>query len=633
MKMQRMMFEGAAMMLVLALLTVVLTVPACKEQLGVNSVPQARNLSGNVQIAPFGIALNGATVNLRLCSGQDIQTTVTDNAGRFEFKDVPIVPEGNCYRVLVQAPGYNPKDTTVACNCTQLLVGIVYLTVSTCDLDVTPAVKDFGTRKTGETDSLLVTVQNPGTMPVNIQSFSLARKDQGFTLDSLTMATGASIGANRTDTRTFRVRFTAPRIGDFRDTVLIYKHCSSDPERVILHANVATCALTVVPPAVNFGTMEAVYADSTINVTITNTATVPATIDSFWIEPAGVFTITPASTRRTLAAGVSMTVAVRARALAAGTPAGKLVVRTDCSSATEVPIAAVSEAPSCNISQPNVVWTNIAVGRAESTDVYVKNTSQVARLRVDAISVTTTSPAGSPNVYSVRVDASGLPYWIKPKDSLKVVLYFNPAAVTNYQGALGITSNSTNSCGAGTFSLIAAGVKAPESAPGVLLRWSPFTSTGQTYFGWRFTARAAQPDSFNHCDKLYGSNNAALPQNQFGTSTADFNFGGYSESSPTTTIELAAIRGAYLIPRPTPSDPTYKLSNPAYELFPESTFSTSTKGCGIPFKVGDIVAIKQIESGRYALILIKYVGYNSEGIQELGFDAKFDIPIRTLQRH
>jgi hypothetical protein len=623
----RIIYGGLAGILAALVIAMIPIMSSCKKELGVDPVPQARDLVGSVRETPSGRSLRSANVNLQLCDGTNIQTTSTDSAGNFVFSGIPIIPAGSCYRVIVQAAGYVPKDTTVNCNCDQLQVGVLYVSVTSCLLTVAPPAVNFGARGPGESVDTLFTVKNPGVVAVTITQLRLtgAPGTTGFTLDATNARVAEDVLPGNADTRSFNVRFSSTQPGVHRDTVLIGKGCDNAPNRVPLEATIATCALSFTPSALNFGILENGYRDSTITVVVRNTSLITAHIDSIWVEGGATFTIDTSGARRSLAPNATMTIRVTAHPLAP-TPVpvtGRLVIRTDCNSDQNCPATVTIEAPQCEIPAFSINWESQR-GNADTLTIFIINKSIVARLRVDSVIASTTSPSASPNVFEAKVRALGPSYYVKAGDTLKVDVIFRPVDIVQYLGSVQVFSNSQTPCGGTGLGLVATGLRAPSSYPGVLLKWSPFTSTTFLYKGWRFTERKAVADSNNYCN-ITTSIGDSIPRGEFGINIADFRFGGLL---PNGKINISGLRGVKWLANGASGA---QLSDPRFKTLTSADFASSN-GCLSQFSLYDIIAIRQYESNYYGLIYITAAGYNSEGIQFILFDTIYDIYIPFRNR-
>jgi hypothetical protein len=612
----------------------VLFMSSCKRELSTDSVSQARDLVGTVLLSPGNVAVDSATVILRLCDGTQLQTTLTNAAGQFTFANVPIVPEGSCYRVSVQKERHEPKDTSVNCNCSQLQVGIVFLRMqsSYCELEVKPDSIIFGILLPGSVRDTTGRIRNLGPTEVGIRAVYLRSTgsvtgSRGFSLDIGGTNITAAVGPNSSDTRLFGVHFAQTSQGQYRDTVIVEKTCGATPEAVILSARIATCTLSVAPATLNFGTLEYGYRDSTLTVTIRNASPVTATIDSIWWEGDSIYTMDKSGALPSLAPGSSMTVRVTAHPTATGTRQGRLVVRSSCGADQYSTASVVIQQPTCRTVRDST-WDNlIPAGDIDSATFRIINESTVARLRIDSIAVITTAPSSTPNVFSCVVLQAGPPYWLNTNGWITVRVYFRPVALAQYSGELQVFSNSQSSCNS---TLTGSSTDPPGTYPGVLLRWSPLTSSQFLFKGWRFVTCRAEADSNNYCGVAQGSNLEPLPQFDFGLDTADFQFNGYVRVGGYKEISIHAIRGVYLL---APAGFTYPLTDSRYHSLRESDFALhATQGCDITFHENDVLAIRQRESGKYALIYIKAATLNSEGIQELDFDTMYNLTLRTGRR-
>jgi hypothetical protein len=612
----------------------VLFMSSCKRELSTDAVSQARDLVGTVLLTPGNVAVDSALVILRLCDGTQLQVTMTNAAGEFTFSNVPIIPDGSCYRVSVQKDLYEPKDTSVNCNCNKLQVGIVFLKMqsSYCELEAKPDSIVFGSLLPGSVRDSSCRIRNLGPTEVGIRVIYLRSTgsvtgSRGFSLDISGTNIASPVRPYGADTRIVGVHFTHTSPGAYRDTVTVEKTCGAAPELVILSARVATCTLSVSPATLNFGTLEYGYRDSTQTVTIRNPSPMAATIDSIWWEGDTSYTINKTGALPSLAPGAFMTITLTAHPNVPGTRQGRVVVRSSCGADQYCTATVAVQQPTCHVVRDSTWDPLIPAGDIDSATYRIVNASSIARLRIDSVAVVTTAPSSTPNVFSCTVLQAEPPYWVDPNVWITVRVYFRPAALAQYSGELQVFSNSQSSCNA---SLTGSSTDPPGTYPGVLLRWSPFTSSQFLYKGWRFVTCRAEPDSNNYCGVAEGSNLEPLPQGDFGLDTADFQFNGYTQHLGYKEISIHAINGVYLLDA---AGDTFPLTDSRYHNLRESDFtSNATRGCSVTFHENDVLAIRQRESGRYALIYIKAATLNSEGIQELDFDTMYNLPLRSGRR-
>jgi hypothetical protein len=632
MKMQRMMFEGAAMMLLLALLTVVLTVPACKEELGVNAVAQSRDLNGTVLIAPNGGPLVDATVSLLQCDGSKMQDTRTDAQGKFLFKDVPIVPGGTCFRVYVQKNEYVPKDTMLSCNCTNLQVGVVYLAAARCDLVVAPTLWARGQQfKEGEADSVNFALTNPGSEPVGISEFKLAKGNVGFTLIPLNMGTGKVLGPN-TDVRTFRVRFASNQPGIHSDAVIIRKDCKDDSLVIPLNAMVSPCSLAFSLDSLDFGTMTATYDSLERDITVRNLNNYAVNVQNFWVEPSAQFVIVSPASLTSIPVGGSVTVRIRARNLPAGRVRGQLVFQTDCNVNQVRVVAATGSQPKCAVTALSAFFPTMAHSK-DTVFVDIVNSSTTARMKIDSIVVSTIQPTGVTNVfrYEVLPVNTPPPYWVAPGGTMRLRVIFEPDDSYTYTCQINVASNSSVAC---ISTISANAVPKPARKSASLYRWSERTPANEKYWGYNLTNREKAPDSIGYdCGfSMVDQNNDPLPTFIISNRhEADFRFTGYDDANPGASISIYSVNGVIWMANAFNTQIT--IESPSLQRLFVTDFNNPDKGCTRKFVDGDIVAIRHGSSNYYALVLLQAArSADWLQLQKLNIEEFNNIPLRTTRR-
>lgn len=204
----------------------------------------------------------------------------------------------------------NPADT-------------VYLTGTGTDSKVEiPTSLAFGDLKKNTTRDSTIWLKNLGTAPVKINKYTLAQTGTGFiVLDS----TGHTISAK--DSVKLKVRFTPTAEQNYTGTItVVTDEATGNSHAIALSGRGIDSKLTLGASSIEFGTVDSGKVVQKF-VTVTNTGTAPATINTLPITGSTAFVLdAPTTMPHTIAAATTDTIYVSFHPVTDGSISGLLTI-------------------------------------------------------------------------------------------------------------------------------------------------------------------------------------------------------------------------------------------------------------------------------------------------------------------
>lgn len=233
-------------------------------------------------------------------------------------------------------------------------------------------------------------------------------------------------------------------------------------------------SISVSPLAISFGKVVVGTTDS-VWVTLSNNGDASGTITK--IVPAGSgFIYSGVVTPSTIDGGLSESFPVSFAPTSTGASSGSMTIQTSTASYTiSLTGTGVGSAPQISPSTSTLSFGNVTIGTPSSEPVILTNSGNAD------LSISSVTASGSG--FSAT---GGSGVTLAPKQSVTVLVTFDPSAAGPVTGGLAIASNATNST---SVALSGTGVTTPANNTGhsVALNWDPSASAVTGYFVYRGT--------------------------------------------------------------------------------------------------------------------------------------------------
>lgn len=572
---------------------------SCKEEIGVEPVATASTLAGSVVDSTDSpaVPLPGAIIVVIPCTGGESHVAVSDSLGRFTVSNVPVFVSPQCYRIFVRANGYEQREATSTCNCTQVSFGTIGLIRSRCALTVQPDSLFLQVTGTGDIDTLTITMRNLSSRMISIRSIGIAGTTPGvFRLDTTSTILMLSPGASTS----VAVLFTSTQLGTYRDTIRIFTDCSSFPYEAPVRGIVSSCFLEIRPQAITFPLLAPGDSVSTI-ATLRNPTNRQLTVRGLGLSGAsgGRIRLDTTATSHLIPPLGTTTLRLILSSAQPGTFNDLLRVFTDCGgSATTDPVSGTVETPTCYISPTSLIFPRIQTNTKETTYVHITNVSTLARVRVDSVSISPTPP--------FSLIGLGLPDTLSPGESISFGVVFAPLSPDTAVGLLRIVKEG--SC-QNTLTVIGNSATRIPVYSGVLYRWLRPDNPAFEFKGWNFALAAERWDTSSYC-----YTDTVNPPLNNGPDSADFRF--FDVNSGGNGVYLQASAKLMRLGSVFQSGGTISFTEDNFPVS-SSDFSQHSVRCDL-FEFGDVAAIRR-KDGKFALVLVEEFVLTIYGYKKLNF--------------
>jgi hypothetical protein len=326
-------------------------------------------------------------------------------------------------------------------------------------LTFSPAQLRFGQVAMGQMETQLVVVSNIGQNSVTISSTSMSGSE--FSLNGLKLPTVVGAGQSVSVT----VTFTPTQTGWTGQQATFTTQSSGNAELPMAGTGVIAEAMTSQPSSLSFGNV-AVGKNSTLSVTVTNSALKTETLTAFQIAGNG-FSVSGPSLPMTLASGKSVTLTATFTPKNNGVDGGSLII---VGGGVVIPMFGTGQTAGGQLS---------VTGSVNFGDVLLGSS--------DSLPSTLTATGGSVTISSASINGSefsigglSFPLTINAGQSVPFDVTFAPETAGSASSTISFASNASN----GQASESATGT---GDAPYVSISWTPSTSQVTGYNVYRGT--------------------------------------------------------------------------------------------------------------------------------------------------
>lgn len=384
-------------------------------------------------------------------------------------------------------------------------------------LSAAPQTHGFGTVSLGASQTVVVTLSNPGDAALTISSLAFAGTNAAdFALQNapatpLTLAAGGQTPI----TVVFAPQGIGARSGRLDLTSNAYP---AGTVSVTFSGNAEGPVSSVSPTSLNFGTVN-VNATSTRTFNVVNSGTAPLTVTGITFGSGAAMDFTTTTpTPFTVAAGSLTTVTLQFKPTAVGSRSATAVVSTSdpINPTRSVALSGSGMAPNVVVSPMNLSFGQVRVGQPQSLSISLQNTG-TGPLTVSGImfSGTDAQRFSTANV--------GTPFTIQPGTSAATFqVVFTPTSVGSALATLAIASDDPDS----------PNIQIPLSGEGIAPGISVSTST--LNFGGQLVNRTSAPRTFEI------SNTGSAPLQVFALSLTGTAAQAYQVQSPVAPVTVPA---------------------------------------------------------------------------------------------
>lgn len=329
-------------------------------------------------------------------------------------------------------------------------------------LAATPASAGFGNVPVGSSQSLIVSLSNPGTGAVTISQATLT--GSGFTMSGL--STPLTLAPSQSSS--FTVNFVPAAAGTANGSISLVSNAANSPLAIGLSGAGTQPQISIVPGAVNFGTLSVGLTNSqTVAVSNPGTASLSVTQSA---GPGTGFGMTGLGLPLTVAPGKSSSFTVNFRPTSTGNQTSSIVLVSNApGSPTAISLNGIGSASTNQLSSSpaSLSFGTIPLGTGSIQSATLTNSGTV--------NVTISQLNVSPSTFSATGPA--FPITLAAGQSASFNLTFTPTAAGNITGSASVISTAADSPLA--ISLSGSGSQGSHS---VLLDWTASISPVVGYY-------------------------------------------------------------------------------------------------------------------------------------------------------
>lgn len=288
-----------------------------------------------------------------------------------------------------------------------------------------PATLAFGTKQTGTSTALGVTLRNNG----NISTGAISLASSGaYSIASSNCGAGLAAGASCTATVTFAPSAAQGYSGSASAT------SGSVTTNLALSGTGQDASATL--SAVNFGNVSA-GSSTTADATLTNTGVGTITLGTATVSGSGFSLASGGTCGSTLSAGATCTVKVQLNATGSTAHTGTLSIATTEAGTKSSSLTGQSQQAVLAVSPASRAFGNVQVGQSVTSAAHtVTNTGNIA---ATGMSIT------APNGFTVNAGSPACATSLAAGASCQFTLTFNPGAAQAYSGNATIASANAGS--------------------------------------------------------------------------------------------------------------------------------------------------------------------------------------------
>jgi hypothetical protein len=297
---------------------------------------------------------------------------------------------------------------------------------------VSPSSLNFGNVNVGSSSTLPVTVNNTGTLPLDISN--IVSSNAQFTFSPSTFPISVAAGGSQV----INVTFTPTANGNQSGNLSFTHNAAGSPSSYSVQGVGYTPApiFGVSPASLNFGSVS-VGGSANLPVTIHNTGDAPLNLSGITSTNAQ-FTFSPNTFPISIPASGSQVVTVTFAPTAAGSVSANLTFTHDAAgSPTSYSVQGIgfTTAPVFNFSVPSLNFGNVSVGGTATLPITISNTGN-AQLTISNIVSSNGVFTFAPSTFPVNIAAGG---------SSLFNVTFTPAVAGAVSGNLTFTHNAAGS--------------------------------------------------------------------------------------------------------------------------------------------------------------------------------------------
>jgi Abnormal spindle-like microcephaly-assoc'd, ASPM-SPD-2-Hydin len=311
----------------------------------------------------------------------------------------------------------------------KLSASAVNTTTAQPGLTLSPPSFNFGSVVDGQTKSQTITVSNPGTATLTVESLSVS--GSAYSVSGLTTPATVPVGGSVT----FSVLFAPTISGALSGTISVASDAPNSPNVLALSGTgtAATVTVTANPASLTFAKVNA-GSSSSQTVTISNTGNTAVTLSQITVT-AKNFQVSGLTTPVNLAVGQNAPMTVSFSPTAAENVTGNITLLNSAGTSTVIAVSGSAIQPALTITPPSANFGNVTVG-SPATQTFQFTNSGTAPLTVTQVSV-----AGS----GFSIATLSLPITLNPGQPSTFNVEFDPATAGSATGNLSVVSNAPNS--------------------------------------------------------------------------------------------------------------------------------------------------------------------------------------------
>ena len=253
-------------------------------------------------------------------------------------------------------------------------------------LAVTPTEISFGDVAVGNTQTLAITISNPGTTSTIVSAGTAS--GTGFAIVSPTFPLALAAGANQVVT----ISFSPQSIGSITGGVTFTSNAASSPVvSLVASGNGITpiTCFTVAPTDVSFGTAILGFT-SLQSVTLSNTGNTSLTLSSTTVTGAG-YSVTNPALPITIPVGFSQPITISFTPPGDGPSSGTVTFNTNATCTPAPPVALTGTGGFASGHTATLNWTASTTATDVSYNVYRSTTSGILFQKINVAPVTGTT--------------------------------------------------------------------------------------------------------------------------------------------------------------------------------------------------------------------------------------------------
>ena len=273
-----------------AVLTISVSLLSCEKEFSIAPTEVREPVVGKVISSIDQQGIQGAKLTFTLLeNGKKYSGITIDTAGTFNVP-IDIIPDNRKFEVLVEAQGFVSKDTTVLCGCTNLIIPMMGLQPSNCDVSISPQTLDFQNTVVGNTYTKTITLINSTPVNLPITSLSILPSDGELIIN------GLPTKVNKNSSVTFTAVFTPKSEKKYNYKLKIFTVCGVSNEMSVISeaiANSSSRKCSYQPTISNF--YDFTKRDSLQTITINNESpTLDLAVSYLHLPQNPPFTVSPA---------------------------------------------------------------------------------------------------------------------------------------------------------------------------------------------------------------------------------------------------------------------------------------------------------------------------------------------------